>query len=334
MLTTTFIALALLAAPTAPQSDVQPREPGRVIDRVAATVNGEPVTLLDLQERAGSELARAEAMAPGPARDRARGKALKLAFDNVVAERLLDGQAAALNVEVSDAQVDSAIEEIKRRNNLDDAKLDEVLPQQGFADRAAFRRAIKRDLETASVLQVKVRSRVKITDEDVKNYWQTHPQEFKAGEEVRVRHIFLPLAKDASPAEESEARARAEKVLERLRAGEDFAKVAREVSQGPSASEGGELGWYGRGALQPDVEKAAFALEPGEISGVLRGPRGFQIVQTEERRGGGLRPLAEVKDAIRDRLYNDQLETYRNQFVAELRKDAIIDVKMPELKQD
>ena len=191
MFATTTLALALLAAtPAAPQeapapapiraSDAPPG-PGRVVDRVAATVNGEPVTLVELEERAGSELVRADAIAPGPARDRARSKALKLAFDNLVAERLLDGQAAALNVEVSDAQVDSAIDEIKRRNNLDDAKLDEVLPQQGFADRAAFRRAIKRDLETASVLQVKVRSRVKITDEDVKNYWQTHPQEFKAG---------------------------------------------------------------------------------------------------------------------------------------------------------
>src|SRR5919198_1458504 len=322
-----FLALALLAADPAPPAS-------RVLDRVAATVNGEPVTLVELEERAGSEMVRAEAMPPGPGRDRARAKALKLALDNVIAERLLDGQAAALGVEVNDAQVDSTIEEIKRRNGLDDAKLDEVLPQQGFADRAAFRRAIKRDLETASVLQVKVRNRIKITDEDVKNYWQTHPQEFKASDEVRVRHIFLPVAKDATPAEQDAVRARAERVLERLKAGEDFAKVAREVSQGPTAAEGGELGWYGRGTLQPDVEKAAFALQPGQISPLVRSPRGYQIVQTEERRGGGLRPLDDVKEAIRDRLYNDQLETYRSQFVAELRKDAIIDVKMPELRQD
>src|SRR5919198_978846 len=154
-----FLALALLAADPAPPAS-------RVLDRVAATVNGEPVTLVELEERAGSEMVRAEAMPPGPGRDRARAKALKLALDNVIAERLLDGQAAALGVEVNDAQVDSTIDEIKRRNGLDDAKLDEVLPQQGFADRAAFRRAIKRDLETASVLQVKVRNRIKITDED------------------------------------------------------------------------------------------------------------------------------------------------------------------------
>jgi peptidyl-prolyl cis-trans isomerase SurA len=324
----TLLLAAALAAATAPAPG-----PGRVVDRLAATVNGEPVTLVDLEERAGSELLRADALPAGPARDKARAKALRAAFDNVVAERLLDGQAAALGVEIGDPQVDAAVEEIKRRNNLDDARLEEVLPSQGFADRAAFKRAIKRDLETASVLNVRVRSRVKITDEDVKNYWQTHPQEFKATDEVRVRHVFVPL-QDANARDEAQARARAERVLARLRAGEDFAKVAREESQGPTAKEGGDLGWYKKGGLQPELEKAAFALAVGQISPVVKTSRGFQIVQVVERRGGGARPLDEVKDEIRDRLYNEQLETYRGQFVAELKKDAILDVKMPELKAD
>ena len=342
-----LLAAALAAAPAAPApapaptaaaapaaAPAAPRAAGRVLDRLAATVNGEPVTLVDLEERAGSELLRVETMQAGAAKEQARAKALKIAFDNVIAERLLDGQAAALGVEIGDPQVDAAIEEIKRRNSLDDARLDEVLPSQGFADRAAFRRAIKRDLETASVLNVKVRSRVKISDEDVKNYWQTHPQEFKAADEVHVRHVFLPLPADANAGEEASARARAEKVLARLKAGEDFAKVAREESQGPTAKEGGDLGWYRKGGLQADLEKAAFGLAPGQISPVVKTSRGFQIVQVVERRGGGARPLAEVKDEIRDKLYNEQLETYRGQFVAELKKDAIIDVRMPELKVD
>jgi peptidyl-prolyl cis-trans isomerase SurA len=347
MIAETLLALSLAAnaspAPAPPPSaspradapattPSAPPAPGRVLDRVAATVNGEAITLVDLEERGGSETARVEAMPPGPEKDRARARALKVAFDNVVAERLLDGQAAALGVDVTDAQVDSAIEEIKRRNNLDDAKLDEVLPTQGFTDRGSFRRAIHRDLETAAVLNVKVRSRVKITDEDVKNYWQTHPQEFKAGEEVRVRHIFLALPRDATGSEEAAVRAKGEKILARLRAGEDFGKVAREASEGPTAKDGGELGWYRRGSLQPDVERAAFALAPGQMSELLRGRGGFQIVQTEERRGGGPRPLAEVKDEIRDRLYNEQIQSYREQFVAELRRDAIIEAKVPELK--
>src|SRR3990172_994854 len=303
----------------------------RVVDRVAAVVNGEVVTMLELEDRAAGDLRRAVAE-PAVERERARVRALKLALDGAISERLLDGQAAALGVEVTDQEIDAVVEDVKRRNGLDDARLDEALAAQGIADRAAYRKSVRRDLETWKVLQLKVRSRVKVTDEDVKNYWQTHPQEFQSGEEIRVRHIFLSLAHDAPAAEVERPRARAEKVRARLRAGEDFARVAREVSQGPSAAEGGELGWLKRGTVQPEVEKVAFALRPGEVSEPVRTRAGYQILRVEERRGGGARPLEEVKDEIRDRLMNEQIETYRNQFVAELRKDALVEVKLPELR--
>jgi len=321
--------LALLLA-SAALAAAEPRSP-RVVDRVAAVVNGEVVTMLELEDRAAGDLRRAVAE-PAVERERARVRALKLALDGAISERLLDGQAAALGVEVTDQEIDAVVEDVKRRNGLDDARLDEALAAQGIADRAAYRKSVRRDLETWKVLQLKVRSRVKVTDEDVKNYWQTHPQEFQSGEEIRVRHIFLSLAHDAPAAEVERTRARAEKVRARLRAGEDFARVAREVSQGPSAAEGGELGWLKRGTVQPEVEKVAFALRPGEVSEPVRTRAGYQILRVEERRGGGARPLEEVKDEIRDRLMNEQIETYRNQFVAELRKDALVEVKLPELR--
>src|SRR5689334_15660517 len=119
MIAETLLALSLAAnaspapvppASAAPQTAAPatatsaPTPTGRVLDRVAATVNGEPITLLDLEERGGSEVARAEAMPPGPDKDRAHARALKAAFDNVVAERLLDGQASSLGVDVTEAQ--------------------------------------------------------------------------------------------------------------------------------------------------------------------------------------------------------------------------------------
>ena len=314
--------LAALATP-APQ--------GRVLDRVAATVNGEVVTLMELEERAGPELRRADAQPAGAARDKARARALKAAFDAVTAERLFQGQVAALGVEITEPEIDAVIDDVKRRNNLDDARLDEALRAQGL-ERASYRKAVKRDLESMRLVQLKIRNKVKVTDEDVKNYWQTHPQEFRASEEVRVRHIFLPLPRDADAADTARVNAIADKALARLKAGEDFAKVAREMSQGPSASEGGELGWLRRGTVQPEVEKVAFALQPGEISGLIRTPPGIQLLKVEERRGGGARPLEEVKEEVRDRLVNEQGDTYRTQYIAELRKDAVIEVKIPELK--
>jgi len=317
-------ALLVLALATA--------TPGRMLDRVAGIVNGDVITLREVEERAGSDLQHAEAMAPGPARERARTSALKAAFDSLVAERLFTAQVAALGVEVTDAEIDAVIADVKRRNGLDDDRLAQALASQGM-DWASYRKAVKRDLESMRLVQLKIRSKVQVNDEDVRNYWQTHPQEFKANDEVRARHIFLPVASDAPAEEVARVRAEAEKAVARLRGGEDFALVARQVSQGPSASDGGELGWLRRGTVQAEIERVVFALKPGQLSDPIRTRSGFQILEVEERRGGGTRPLEEVKETIRDRLVNEQGDAYRAQYIADLKRDASIETRLPELKE-
>ena len=178
-----------------------------------------------------------------------------------MAEKLFAAQVTALGVEVTDAEIDSVIADVKKLNGLDDAQLDQALIGQGM-DRVAYRKAVKRDLESMRLVQLKIRNKVKVTDEDVKNYWQTHPQEFRAGDEVRIRHVFLALSAGAGEAEVARVRAVADKVVARARAGEDFAQIARQVSEGPSAADGGELGLApprhgpgrgGEGGLHPEA---------------------------------------------------------------------------------
>lgn len=304
---------------------------GEVVDRVAATVNGDVVTLSDLEERAGAEWARVERMDPGPSREEARRAALQRALDSVVAEKLLAKQAEVLQLEVTDAQIDAAIADIRTRNHFDDAQLDRALAEQGL-DRATFRQQVRRELETYQVLNYKVRGRVKLTDVDVRNYYQTHTQEFGGEEEVKVRHIFLPLPEGASRPEEEKARSLGEKVLQRLKTGEDFGKVAREISKGPSAEEGGDIGWLRRGTVQKQLEDAAFALQDGQISPVVRAGPGLHILKVEARRTGGGKSFDEAKEEIRTRLYEEQVGSYRQAYIEELKKGALIEVKMPGLK--
>jgi peptidyl-prolyl cis-trans isomerase SurA len=315
-----FLALAALLAAAPPSERL-------VVDRVAATVNGETVTLSDLAERAGSELVAAERMDPGAAREEARKKALERALETLVAEKLLEAQARELQLDATDAQIDAAVEDIKRRNEFDDAALDAALREQGL-DRAAFRQQLRREIEAFSVLQYKVRSRVKVSDDDLRSYFVSHPEEFQGKPEVRARHIFVPVGGDG----DARARAKAEAALARVKAGEDFAKVAREVSQGPSAAEGGELGWIPRGAIDARLDEAVFALEEGEATGVLKVGPGYHVLKVEERRVAGGKPFEEAKDQIRDKLAQEQAEGFRAQYLAELRRDAIVDVKLPELR--
>jgi peptidyl-prolyl cis-trans isomerase SurA len=316
-----LLVLALLAGAPAP----------RVLDRVAATVNGDVVTLRELQERAGSEYQRADGMPAGPDRDKARARVLKLAFDQIVDERLFEAQASTMQVDVNEAQIDSAVEDVKRRNHFSDAQLDQALAEQGMT-RDAFRKALKKELETYQILQYKVRSRVKVTDEDVKNYYQQHGKEFAGDDAIRVRLIFFAVPKGAPASEEARIRAKAEQVLARIKGGADFAATAREVSEGPSRAEGGDLGFLKRGVMLPELERVAFSMQAGQVSGLVRTDPGIGILKLEERRVAGARPFEEVKEEIRDRLTNEQIGTFRNQYVAELRKDAIIDAKIPELR--
>jgi peptidyl-prolyl cis-trans isomerase SurA len=305
--------------------------PGEVVDRVAATVNGDVVTLSEIEERAGAEYDRAERLPPGKEREEARSAALRRAFDQIVAEKLLAAQAAALQLEVTDQQIAAAIEDIKTRNHFDDDALARALAEQGL-DLAAFRAQIRRELETYQVLQQRVRGKVKVSDEDLRSYYQSHPQEFGGEDELHVRHIFLPLPEDAGKADAARARAAGEKVLQRLRTGEDFAKVAREVSKGPSAPDGGDLGWLRRGTIQKALEDAAFALKDGEISGLVRAGPGLHILKVEGRRRGGERSFEDAKEEIRTRLLDEQVAQTRQQYLEELRRGAAIEVKIPELR--
>lgn len=326
-----LLAALLAAAPGAGAAAPAASAGDEVIDRVAATIDGEVVTLSEIEERAATELQRAAALPAGKERDEAHERALRRAFDQIVAEKLLEKQAKALQLEVTEAQVDAAIEDIKSRNRFDDAQLDRALEQQGL-DRKAFRAQIRRELESYQVMQARVRGRVKVSDDDLKNYYQTHPQEFGGEQELHVRHIFLPLPEGASRQEEAKVEGAAARVLQRLKTGEDFAQVAKEVSKGPSAEDGGDLGWLRRGTIQKTLEDAAFALQDGQVSGIVRAGPGLHILKVEARRTGGARSFEDAKEEIRNRLLDEQVTATRQQFLDELRKDAVVEVKIPELK--
>lgn len=298
-----------------------------VLNRVAAVLNGEVITLRDLQDRAGDEWRRAQAQPAGAERDQASRRALRRAWDALVADKLFRAQAVTLQLEVTDGQVAGAIEDIKSRNQFDDAQLDLALAAQGL-DRTAFKAQIKRELETMQVLNYQVRSKVKVTDEDLRNYYQTHPGAFGGVEELHVRHLLLPLAADAAPAAVQAARAQGERLQQRARAGEDFAALVREVSKAGD----GDLGWLRRGQIQKELEEAYLGLADGEVSRLVRAGPGLHLFKVEGRRRAGGKSFDEARDDIKELLMQEQTSSYRDQYLAELKRDAVIELRLPELK--
>ncbi len=169
---------------------------------------------------------------------------------------------------------------------------------------------------------------VVVSEEDLKKYYREHEQEFLLPEQIKVRHILIVSLKEAKPEEREKARARAETVLQRLNTGEDFAKLAVEVSEDQiSAPKGGELAPITLGKTNSEeFEKAAFALKNGEISGIVATSYGFHIIKMDEHQDKRTAPFAEAREYIAGKLKAEQEQKKAQEFVEKAVKDAGMEV--------
>jgi peptidyl-prolyl cis-trans isomerase C len=182
-----------------------------------------------------------------------------------------------------------------------------------------------REMELSrTFIDKKVIPTIEVSDEDVAAFYEENPEMFAVPEQVHARHIIIAADQNADEATASAARAKAEAARERALAGEDFAELARELSEGPTAENGGDLGFFPHAMMEPEFADAAFALEPGEISDIIRSRYGFHVIKLEERRPAGTPSLDQVSDQIR--LMIGQRKTARavGELITQLREQATI----------
>ncbi len=154
----------------------------------------------------------------------------------------------------------------------------------------------------------KVRAQVKITDADLEQYYNQHLSEYRVPDRVKVAHILFKTTGE-TPQQEAQTRETAEKVLNQIKGGANFADMAKKYSQDTgSAANGGEIGWIERGQTVKAFEDAAFSMKPGEISNLIKTPYGFHIIKVEDRQVAHLKSFAEVKDSIQQTLEKQALE--------------------------
>jgi peptidyl-prolyl cis-trans isomerase C len=169
---------------------------------------------------------------------------------------------------------------------------------------------------------------VTVPEDDLKKYYQEHEKEFQLPEQIKVRHILIASTKEAKPEDREKARTRAEAILQRLNKGEDFAKLAGEVSEDQiSASKGGELAPITSGKTNSEeFEKAAFALKTGQTSGIVATPYGFHIIKMDDRQETRIAPFAEARDFIHNKLKTELEQKKVQDFVEQAVKDAGMEV--------
>lgn len=235
-------------------------------------------------------------------------------------------QVLAQNVFVSEAAVEQALREESERASiayveLPAARLGEVTASREELERHLaenqedFRVPAQRRVSYLLVDQNRVAQEVAPSDAELQQYYQQNQDEFRTEEQVQARHILLRTGERSV----EEARRQLAAAKERLAAGEDFAALVRELSEEPGAAErGGDLGWFGRGAMVPEFEQAAFGAEVGEIVGPIETPFGVHILEVTGRRPGGVRPFPEVRAEIVQRLRGERAGTRGREIAAEL----------------
>lgn len=278
------------------------------LPNVIAKVNSEEVERWELE----AAIKGVEGRAGGPIPPERRDEIVRGLIDQLVAFHVLSQEAHNRKMDATDAEVAARLGEYKGGFPNESAFLQALTAQGITLDQ--LKKQTHLGLQVSKVLEAEVTSKVAIPDADVEKFYQANTDRFKQGESVHASHILIGMPKDANAAQKHEARTKAGQVLKQVK-GSDFAKLARENSQDSSAANGGDLGFFPQGQMEPAFEKAAFALKPGETSGLVETPFGFHIIKVLERRPPRTAPLTEVGGQIKDFLTDQQREEKMAAFV-------------------
>lgn len=299
-----------------------------LVDRIAAIVNTEVVTLSEVEKRAAPELAKAELDAKPADRAQKRAAVMKRTLDQLIDEKLVDNELRELKVAVTDKDVDAAVDEVKKSYNLNDQQLAEAVSKEGYT-LAEYRETMRKQIGRYKLINEKVRKSVKVSEADVQSEYDRMTRSEGEDYEVHVRHILIAVPRTASQVEVDKARAKAISVsVEARQPGTDFAALAKKRSEGSSSSDGGDLGFFKRGTMVPEFERVAFALKTGEVSEPVRTQFGWHVLKLEEIRKLGVKPLEEARPEIEERLRRAQAERLTYQYMETLRQNAVVEKKI------
>ena len=299
----------------------------KTVERVVAVVNDDIILESEVDQLAVTQLrgnVDVESAEGKKAFDEVRHKAL----DSLIDSQLMRQQATELKLNTTTEEVDRAVEGIKKQNKLDDTTFVEALKQQGFT-LESFRKNMKKQILEMKVVNTAVRSRINISDDEVKAYYNQNVAKMSGDTEAKVRMILLAVAHDAPAADVERKRKTAEKVVGLARAGKSFVELAKAFSDDDlTKGDGGDLGWVGKGILVDELEQAMQGMLPGDVRGPVRTARGWHVLQVTERKAGDVRPLDEAKDQIRQLLSEQQMEKGLQSFLRELRKRSHLDIRL------
>ena len=307
--------LALLALHPTPS-------PAEIISGIAATVNEEAITTVEVDKEYVQMQKELEKLPP------AEKMGLRsAALNRLVDKKLVEQKIRELGIKASDEDVKLAIEDVKKQNNMTQEALVQALAGQGLTFEQ-YKAQLKEQLERIKLMSQEVRSKIQVGEREMRDYYSANASKYGGEEEFRARHIFFKVDKKGGSAELAKVQAVAAEVLKEARAGKDFAELAKTHSSDPAAAkDGGDLGSFKRGDMLPEIGDSVAAMKPGEVSPLVLSPAGLHIIKLESRSKSTGKPFEEVKAEIEDILYKQKADERFSKWVKDLRASSAIEIR-------
>ena len=299
---------------------------GTMVDRIVAVVNQEIITLSEVEKSIGPFQEEIKTEDRLERRERIQGVFRKV-LEKLIEEKLIDQEVKKAGIKVASKEVEGALEEIRKRNAATQEDLEKALANEGLTVEA-FRKQIEKKLQRIKFVQWVVKVEPKVGEKESRDFYQRNIDRYRRSESLRPGHILFTIPKEATPQEVLAIRKKCQKVLEKIKGGEDFGEMALLYSEDASSKDRGDLGFFKKGELLPALEKEALRLQVGEVSEIVRTDFGFHLIKLLDRKGGDPSPFEEVKEKVQADYYEAETEKAFRQFLSTLKEKSVIEIKL------
>lgn len=297
-----------------------------VVDRIVAVVNDEIITLYDLNRSLKPYVENIKALGYSAEKEKATLYQFRNdLLNDLINKQLTEQEIKRSKITINQAEVDNYIEQIKITRKLTDEELRSGLAQQGLT-LGEYKQEVKRQLERNRLVNREVKSKVVITKEDIKTYYDSHQEKYAGDLKYKLWNIFIKFSAIADDREREESLRKMENVLAKLNQGQSFEEIAVGKIDVPSGVQGSELGLFRLIELSPQLQQVIQSMKTGEYSPIQNNDWGYQIIFVQKVLETSAKPLEEVESEINEILYGEYVEIKFQTWIEDLRKRSHIKI--------
>ena len=297
-----------------------------VVDRIVAVVNDEIITLYDLNQKFEPYANNIKALRYSAEKE--RKMLFKLRSDllrNLVESKLADQEIEKNKLFVTEAEIDNTIERVKANRSFTDEDIRAGLAEQGLT-MEDYRKELKDQLLRGRLVNIEVKSKIVVTDENVQAYYDSHHEKYRGEKKIHLWNIYIPIPEYAGDSEKRSAFQKMESILSKLNRGVPFEKMAKDDFTASIAAKGGDLGMFLIKELSSQLQSVVEKMKAGEFTSILETNSVYQILYVEKIIETPSKSFEEVRKAIEDILYKELVDTKYQEWLEDLRKRSHIKV--------